>query len=242
MNQQKTQGKADNVSDSEDWFDPDTTLWVRHPPRERTGTTEERTQDPLLVAGREAFNEGDPSPFMCHFVASSYRRRFEETGHPYDAIQALRICHAAGLYPPLSVLDWLDSAFNEYLEGIEAGEKPDLVKLLGLAGAGRGQKNPLSVRNTTDASKSRAEVVHILVRLGVNISDAATMTCAREEVNGGSPPKASWVEEDYSKKWRREFENHGFDINVREPPFCEEEFRRSFIESFPKWSRPPGLK
>ncbi len=216
MNQQKTQGKADNVSDSEDWFDPDTTLWVRHPPREQTGTTDEWTQDPLLVTGREAFNEGDPSPIMCHFVASSYRRRFEETGHPYDAIQALRICHAAGLYPPLSVLDWLDSAFNEYLEGIEAGEKPDLVKLLGLAGAGRGQKNPLSVRNTTDASKHRAEQVHMLVATDIPIAHAAEMVCAQEEASGGSPPDASWVEEEYRKKWRKEFERNGFEIRVRE--------------------------
>lgn len=220
--------------------DQDRTVWVRHLPSKKPRPLGEWGRVSLVVSGREAFDESN-NPFLLHFHMVSFLRRFKEEKDPYYAVEIFRMCHVAGVYPPVEVLEWLDKAIQAFAESEGSA---DLGQLLGLQGGGpraRKGQNAYASRVTKDRRRHNAALVHYLVCLfpGISIGNAATMVSARESERDDSTPEQSWIDEDYRKKWKKEF-----DWNPIEGWSGEEvrRFRREMLATFPEWSIPRNIK
>lgn len=240
---------ADEQEDPEPFEDPSMTLWVKHPPRRPPEPGEDWTELRLVVDGNEAFSDLRPavdgndaslhgkrnlSLFMLHISVSNNIEKFKETGDPYYAISAFRMCHFAGLYPPRTVLDWLDKAFNEYFES--DGEK-DLMALLGLKPGKR--RNPIKDRKTLHRRRWQAEQAHMLVVIfDISSFEAAEMVHYRDRERGEETSSAAWIDEDYRKNWRKELIGHDWMMGG----FWTDERKRDLLATYPRWCIPSRLK
>ena len=208
--------------------------FVKHLPDDFTDVTEEHPD--LIASGEEAFSgalygELSSPVFIASLVASDIEI-FEKTGDPYYAIRAWIGCMGNGLYPPPSILKWADKALHEYWK---SEGKTDLHQLLGLKGT-KGRPPLIASHNQKGEESSRAHAIHQLVEVfDVTIGDAAYMVKAREEDLKRECPSDSWLAENYSKKWRKEL------LQLPLEEFTEKA-RKIFINSFPEYSRPHGLK
>ncbi|MGB5833047.1 MAG: hypothetical protein WBG92_13785 [Thiohalocapsa sp.] len=226
----------------EEFIHPLDTLWVKYPPKDLS------IDDKLIVEAREAFsdfqlesrddNEADNHGAVLYIsiMANGACEKFKNTGDPVHAIGAIELCHLAGVYPPVEVLEWLSRAFIEYYA---SGGTEDLVKLLGLRN--QAGKNMIGDFKRYNASYSQGSIVGTLVDIfGVSIDDAALMVWAREGEQGKDPPKAAWIAEQYRKVWRSKFSSD--EIRGLFYPEDDHQSALEFLSSFPDWSLPPALK
>ncbi len=159
---------------------------------------------------------------------------FERTGSPISAIESLIMCDAAGVYPPVSILKWLANALHEFNK---SDGKADLKKLLSIAGS-RGRENAYGKERRINESNRRARQLHCLVCVfGISIDKAANMVWARETEECRSPPEASWIEEEYRKKWKEELKTEYEKYFSEYPPSENKERWNEFLHSFPDYSR-----
>lgn len=223
-----------------DDYSPTYRAFVKHPPRKDL-TEEEAADLRLCVHPKEAFQgathteTGEDASGLASLLTLGQLLRFEETGDPILALKVFRACHGSGVYPPLSVMDWLDKSLERYFEA-EGAE--DLEKLLGLKG-GRGNRNPFTAHDLRGEDRYRADIVHLLVtQFGVAVEKAAEMLHVREDRQGHNPPSPEWIAERYWKHWRPILARDNstwWDMN--------EEERRAFLDSFPDYpGKPSGLK
>jgi hypothetical protein len=160
------------------------------------------------------------------------QERFEETGDAFYAIEAFMYCHDAGVYPPLSVLDWLDGAFARYHK---SNGTDDLVKLLGLKNK-RGKNTYKNHKNKTLYFRHAGDIDLLVREFDCSIGDAAQMVHERAIDRGiDVPPKASTLEEYYRKGWKKHFERvrANSTIPIVRPELSSEESKKAFLESFP---------
>lgn len=208
--------------------------YVRHLPDDFADADSDHPD--LIVSGEAAFSgasfNGDSAPELISLLVGNDIEEFEKTGDPVCAIKVWMACMGAGLYPPPSVLKWVDSALREYYE---TDGRADLHALLGLRGE-RGKSPPLARHKQGADAEFRAYWIHLLVEgLGVTIGDAACMVAAREESSGRGKISSDWLAEDYSKRWRKR-------LLLSELPDFDANWWAAFVETFPDYSRPPGLK
>ena len=209
-----------------DYSDPLDKKWVKHP------GTDPQPLDRLIVHWKEVgydMTEGrDPSKgkLAWALMASKAREEFEKTGDAFHAIEAFNWCHMAGVYPPLSVLNWLNLALLEYYksDGTE-----DLIELLGLKNE-RGKNQIKSMKKEKYESDYFAQEIHLLVT-GFRISSAkaSEMVKRREEESGRDVPDDTWLDEQYKKKWKKQLvkkENDLLPIRLVRPEITTAETKK----------------
>lgn len=119
--------------------------------------------------------------------------------NPLFAMEAFIAHHAADLYPPLWVLDWLNAAFVEFLK---SGGKKDLAALLG-ATRGKGQRPIFEEARAIDTERVYMHEVALLNSVGVSIEDAANMVVAQCEAAGLSVLAPETLASRFTKhQWR----------------------------------------
>jgi hypothetical protein len=211
-----------------DYSDPLDEKWVKHPSKDP------HPSDRLVVDWKEIefdLTEGsDPSIGKLAWVlkASNARDEFEKTGEAFHAIEAFNWCHMAGVYPPLSVLNWLNFALLEYYksDGTE-----NLIELLGLKN-GRGKNQIKSMKKEKYESDYFAqEINHLVSEFNISIDNAAEMVCAREEQNGRQIQSDAWLAEQYKRHWKKKLVKNK---NEWIPQEGNEKARKAYLDTFPK--------
>ncbi len=100
---------------------------------------------------------------------------FKESGNPVHAIESIILCHEAGLYPPLFVMDWLVGALNEWHS--QCGQiKMD--KAMGLNKPGRGNPMQQAVREEWKQNLM-IELNRLRHMFDLTTNEAATMIVTR---------------------------------------------------------------
>jgi hypothetical protein len=119
--------------------------------------------------------------------------------NPLFAMDAFLVHHAAGLYPPLWVLDWLNDAFGAFLK---SGGKKDLAALLG-AKRGQGQRPIFLEVHAIDEESAYMHEIALLNAVGVSIEEAGHMVFARYEAAGHGSLAAETLASRFTKhQWR----------------------------------------
>ncbi|MBA1146392.1 hypothetical protein H0Z60_04900 [Ectothiorhodospiraceae bacterium WFHF3C12] len=203
--------------------------------------------DPPRKPGAGPLREPDPDEdefFLMHLQV--LESLYFKDGSPVHAMDAIIFAYDAGIVPPTWAMDWLVPAFREYTD---AEGQVELPHLLGLGSQGKGRAPPVRKFFADAQRRYKAQLVHILtVAFSVPIQDAAVMVWARENGVEDDPDgrRAGWLAEQYSRKWRKEFDKEAREgIDVTEMYVGHErspEWRKEFIESFPSELLPPGLK
>lgn len=203
--------------------------------------------NPPRRPGAGPLREPDPDEdefFLMHLRV--LENLYSKDGSPVHAMDAITFAYDAGIVPPTWAMGWLVPAFREYAD---SEGRADLSQLLGLSSEGKGKAPPARKYFADAQRRYYAELVHILtVVFGVAIQDAAAMVWARENGIEDDPDgrRASWLAEQYSRKWRKEFDRDARDgIDVTEIYIAHKrspEWRKDFLESFPSEFRPPGFK
>lgn len=167
-----------------------------------------------------------------------YLKWYKETGNPMHLLDLFRVCHENRIYPPTEVMDWIGSALIQFMKS-EGHE--DIAKLLGIKSPGPGKKNPLEKRNKEGLASLHESVMRMLLYFfPITITAAAEGLYERETVAGRPVPDASWLEEQYRKKWKKRFDENDPYITIhREKPDELSKFLASFPES---WRARHGLK
>lgn len=167
-----------------------------------------------------------------------YLKWYKETGDPMHLLDLFKMCHENRIYPPTEVMDWIGSALIQFIKS-EGHE--DIANLLGIKAPGPGKKNPLQKRNKEGLAHLHGSVMHILLYFfRITITAAAEGLYEREVAAGRPVPEVSWLDEQYRKKWKKNFdENDPFiEIYIEKPDELSK-----FLASFPdNWRSRYGLK
>lgn len=166
---------------------------------------------------------------------------FVESGNPAHAIDAIVYAYDAGLVPPTWTMDWLAPRLRELMDSEGKG---DIAKLLGLNAPGRGKAQPIPALFARSKRNNLAWLLHILhTGFDVTISDAATCVWAREYGEESDPDckHAGWLAEEYSRRWKKQFEGAESGLDLKEW-YSSAERRAQFLATFPASVLPPGLK
>jgi hypothetical protein len=191
------------------------------------------------VKGEEAFrdaqyDDGTSAAFAWQTWLEAHIECFERTGDPVEALEAIRLCDSAGIYPPPSVQKWFTSALWKYAE---AEGREDLENLLGLRTGEKGPQIPIRRYHQKVDRDNRMWVIHELIaRFRVSIPEAVRMVWLRDYRNGNENlPSERWLEEDYRKRGKPQHKT------LEKLPFSEGQ-NAAFLASFPRDSLPKRLR
>lgn len=169
------------------------------------------------------------------FLAFIYSeiRDYRENGDPVVLYNIFKQCHDNRVYPPVEIMDWLANAVLQ--------DDPNKIPVrLGLKPQAPGHKNPVDVSRRRWMNDYYATLIWTLCHFaGISISAAAEGIYLREFNAGCEVPAASWMEDQYRRRWKKHYtadpllglyENHP-------------DLLQAFISSFPRdWQERYVLK
>ncbi|KAF0146172.1 MAG: hypothetical protein FD156_199 [Nitrospirae bacterium] len=229
--------------------------FVKHPPK-GTLSPKELEKMSLFIGEHEIKSvtneDGVKLPVSFHIISRA--EKFKETGNPVYAIESFINAHEAGLYPPLSILNFLADTFKKYHEIAGKGKKTSLDKLLGFSN-GKGQDKAFKQVMMADERNQTLMVdIYILRRLfGLSVEKAAAMVGMRlEEIPDEKWNKTEFkinkivdrsLKDEYNKNWKKNLEQ---DAHVeRTTEFFSkwtEEDKIEYLKKYPPISIPEKLR
>ena len=142
------------------------------------------------------------------------------------AIEAFLAFHHLGLYPPLWVLDWLNTAFLSYMKS--SGEE-SLDNLLGTTRK-RGQTKIWDEMRATSVEDRIMQEIADLNSIGISVADAAAMVTGRLDAAKMRCPTPETLAERYVKRgWSKVFKR----LNSAPATISPEEKKR-ILAAYPK--------
>lgn len=211
--------------------------FVKHPP-DGFFSPEELEKMSLFVGEHEIKNIKNENevelPASLYIISKT--RQFKETKNPVYAIEAFLVAHKAGVYPPLSILNFLADKFEKYHSTF--GEV-SLDSLLGFK-TYRGKKAPpfKAVMNEERNEKLTLDVFRLNL-LGYTIPRASIMVYEKLEATPkwdktGLKLKAisqTTIQDLFKNKWKDIFNN---DTSKKATLKWLKTNKENFLKSFPQ--------
>ncbi len=180
-------------------------VFVKHPPR----TVIQPDAQLNLFVTESAIIDADPD--AEYWPALLHRdKQFKESGNPVHAIESFILCHRAGLYPPLGILDWLADALEEWHKKQGALE---MDRAMGLKKPG---KSGNAMRNAIIEQFEETlmiEIHKLRLMFDLTIRDAAYIVSVQLEDNPATSRGPALIPryahatliDKFEKKWSRMF-------------------------------------
>ena len=227
--------------------------FVKHPPN-GTFTIEELEKMSLFIGELEIkpiTDNKDGIKLPVSFYIVSGEKKFKETKNPVYAIEAFINAHQAGLYPPLSILNFLADTFKKYHEML--GDV-SLDKLLGFSGW-KGQYPAFKqvIMNEDRDQPLMLDIYRLRRLFNISVEKSAAMVSARlnempdKEWNKTglkiNKPGYHHLRDRYFDKWIKIFEQDDHDeITGRGFAKWTEDDKIEYLKKYPSTSIPPKLK
>lgn len=230
--------------------------FVKHPP-EGSLTPEELEKMSLFIGEHEMRTEKlmvkneDGIKLPVSFYITLRVNQFKETKNPVYAIEAFLLAHEAGLYPPLSILNFMADIFKKYHEMLG---KVSLDRVFGFRNY-KGQSPAFKQVLMADERDSTLMMdIYRLRRLfGISVEKAAEMVNKRLkgipdkewDKTGLKIEKLSYdsLRDKYLRKWIKILEQDDHDeITARGFSKWTEEDKIEYLKKYPPVSIPEKLR
>lgn len=161
--------------------------------------------------------------------------RFLESKNPVYAIEMIMLCHEAGLYPPLSIMDWLADSLKRWHD---QNGHADLESVMGLRKSGQtGNAFREAIKKQLEENLM-TEFCRLRYMFSITNSETAQMIATRLEdtewnYSGYSitPYSESTLQDKYERKWAKLFKNS--DTFIKKLKNSDDQEKKKTLSRYP---------
>lgn len=154
----------------------------------------DKPEPPCYLDDDEAYFVEYPGYIRLYLDLKQYRI----DNNPIWLHRIFEVCHDNNIYPPAVVMEWL-------AKGVLQPNPNDIPKLLGLT-VKRGKENLFSAFERKQKTyRIMMEIFILNSGAGIPVAAAAEGVCLRRERYTKNIPDASWIADQYSRRWKKYF-------------------------------------